>query len=502
MNLSETFNHSNLTESLHEACAMGIPSEVRRLLMKNPDVDSTNWSSGFTPLLVCVSGTDGSNRQEIIELLHAAGALMNFKDSEKGLTPLQYTALRNKPLCAKTLLKCGADVHIKDINGATALHGAVYHRNVEVLKVLLEGGADPNMKDNFGNTPVSLSTQANSVSITALLSSFLKHNDTREDNNIKNEDFNGLKIDDKSISPITDIEALYEKGNILFIKQDFDGALKCFIQVLSCQPENANALLFLTVLHYIKKNDDLAIECYRKVRSMHPDAEVAWLNLGKIFRNMKKPDRALRYYVKAIEIMPEYSEVWNDIGCVLKLKGNIEKSLKCLIKSVTLKPDNLDAWYNLGQIFIDKHNLDNAIVAWKQAAQLGDSEAQQNLVHLGQKWDKQNPIDVNLALVMIKPDENEIKVEEIKSEFENNEEEEDLTKSELISKLEALASMNKGQIISPSQKVHFSTIVQDMNRVGAIRHGSREDWGINGRRCIFDVYSLPNGREILAGYPS
>jgi uncharacterized protein len=161
MNLLKSLFKSNLTESLHEACAMGNPSEVRRLLKKNPDVNSSNWPSGFTPLHVCVSGKDSSNRQRIIGLLKNSGADMNVKDSEKGLTPLHYVALRNKPLCATTLIKCGADVNMTEANGATALHGAIYHGNIEVAKLILASGADLIAEDNFGNTPVSIANDRN-----------------------------------------------------------------------------------------------------------------------------------------------------------------------------------------------------------------------------------------------------------------------------------------------------------------------------------------------------
>jgi ankyrin repeat protein len=138
--------------------------------MKPQDINSREWASGFTPLHVCVSGTDSVDRQEIIKLLHAAGADINCKDLEKGLAPLHYTALRNKPLCMKTLISLGADLHITEVNGATALHGAAYHGNLDAVKVLMEAGADPNKQDNFGNTPLSLAQRTNNASIIALLS--------------------------------------------------------------------------------------------------------------------------------------------------------------------------------------------------------------------------------------------------------------------------------------------------------------------------------------------
>ncbi len=487
--LSDNFE-SDIPESLHEACAMGIPSIVRQVLMKPHDVNSRGWASGFTPLHVCISGTDSVDRQEIIKLLHAAGADINIKDTEKGLTPLQYTALRNKPLCMKTLISYGADLNITEANGATALHGAVYHGNLESVKILMEAGADPNKQDNFGNTPLSLAKKTNNTSILALLSS-------------NNFDISNKEKKKHTIGNIssTDIDNIYKKGTDYFIQENFDEALKCFLKINSSNSDYANATLFLTVIYYITQEDDLAIEFYRKLKSMKPDSALGWLFLGRIFRGDQRYNRALQCFVKALEFLPDYSEVWNEIGTIFLSRADTEKSLKCMIKAVTIKTDNIDAWFNLGQIYMDRKNVKEAIIAWQQAAKLGDPEALENLKNLGEKCEFDGSIDYSFALNKINAEENKITIEEINSEINYSEDEEDMTKSEIISKLEELARSNNGQIISTSQKVHFSTIVQLMNKVGAIRHGCKVALGYNGRKCIFDNYTLPNGNSIQAGYP-
>ena len=159
------------TEELYDACAEGDPDRVKESLTRGGDVNSNEFDSGFTPLHVCVSGIHRQEaRQEVIQLLHRAGAKLDIRDAEKGLTPLHYTALRNKPLCAKALIECGADVHAIEANGATALHGAAYHGNLEVARVLLEGGANPTLEDRRGNTPMSLARMRGHTRLTELLS--------------------------------------------------------------------------------------------------------------------------------------------------------------------------------------------------------------------------------------------------------------------------------------------------------------------------------------------
>ncbi len=139
---------------LHEACAVGDPDLVRKALSAGGDPNSQDFDSRFTPLHCCVAAYgESTDRQEVIRLLEAAGADFEIADGEKGLTPLLYAAIRNKPLCASALIECGADVNVVEVNGATPLHGAAFQGNLEVARALLKAGANPQLKDRGGMTP-------------------------------------------------------------------------------------------------------------------------------------------------------------------------------------------------------------------------------------------------------------------------------------------------------------------------------------------------------------
>jgi ankyrin repeat protein len=151
------------------AAMSGNPDLVRKALAQQPDINASEGPSGFTPLLSAVAGTDSPQRQEIIEMLHAAGADMDRKDTEKQITPLHYAALRNKPLIMQALLKCGANVHATESNGATALHGAAFHGHLEACRILLRAGANARLPDAHGYTPIFLAERGGHTEILALL---------------------------------------------------------------------------------------------------------------------------------------------------------------------------------------------------------------------------------------------------------------------------------------------------------------------------------------------
>ena len=59
----------------------------------------------------------------------------------------------------KQLLENGYNVNSKDQYGNTALHEAVRHNYVPIIKLLLKYGANINVKNKFGETPLSLSRE-------------------------------------------------------------------------------------------------------------------------------------------------------------------------------------------------------------------------------------------------------------------------------------------------------------------------------------------------------
>jgi uncharacterized protein len=157
----------NMT-ALQMAASSGSPEMVRAALLEKTDVNAKTSPNGFTPLHLCVSGTDSSDRQEIIKLLLDAGADLEAK-THAGVTPLMLAGMRGKPLCAATMISCGANVHETECNNATALHAAAYNGHIEIARLLLQAGANPQHADKMGNTPVSLAQRTGNTQMQALL---------------------------------------------------------------------------------------------------------------------------------------------------------------------------------------------------------------------------------------------------------------------------------------------------------------------------------------------
>ena len=78
---------------------------------------------------------------------------INMKGRD-GRTLLIHSALYNRIVIAKWLLKNGAAIDEKDMQGLSALHCAVVSNNCKMAEYLLDQGACIDIRDNFGNTPL------------------------------------------------------------------------------------------------------------------------------------------------------------------------------------------------------------------------------------------------------------------------------------------------------------------------------------------------------------
>jgi len=70
----------------------------------------------------------------------------------------------------RDILACGTDKNVRDDFGDTALHVAIYQKNLMIIKLLLDYGFDPNAKTTKnGNTPLHNAVAVNNLGAARLL---------------------------------------------------------------------------------------------------------------------------------------------------------------------------------------------------------------------------------------------------------------------------------------------------------------------------------------------
>ncbi|KAG8185896.1 hypothetical protein JTE90_028896 [Oedothorax gibbosus] len=146
---------------LHWASSNTGWTDIVRLILDNGEADLNAVDHlGRTPLLWAARRGD----EGVAALLIRAGADVNRSDTFKR-TALHYAVERGLTTVIQILLeKEGLDLSAQDIKGNTPLHVACMYRP-EAIKQLLEAGADTHMKNDQGETALSVIIGHNTLTI-------------------------------------------------------------------------------------------------------------------------------------------------------------------------------------------------------------------------------------------------------------------------------------------------------------------------------------------------
>jgi ankyrin repeat protein len=100
-----------------------------------------------------------NGHEETVRILLKCGADIALRD-DMGRTALMYSSTAPSPGTVRLLLDAGADVNQRDTDeGFTALMFAAAEGNDEVVKLLLDAGADSGLKDVDGDTALDFATK-------------------------------------------------------------------------------------------------------------------------------------------------------------------------------------------------------------------------------------------------------------------------------------------------------------------------------------------------------
>ena len=143
---------------IFEAASIGDTETIKQLLDKTPGLLNSFSPDGFTPLglaayfgylspvkLLLDKGANpniASNNQFKVAPIHSACAISNFD-------------------IAALLIRHGADVNAKQMQGVTALHSAAHNGQTKLSKLLIDNGADINAKMDNGQTPLFMANEQN-----------------------------------------------------------------------------------------------------------------------------------------------------------------------------------------------------------------------------------------------------------------------------------------------------------------------------------------------------
>lgn len=141
VNVANQYGETPLSVACHNRSA----AVAARLLKAgaNPNLPKPD---GETVLMTVadMGGGTATDNLGFANLLIAAGADVNARETHTGQTALMWAAVRGDLPVATVLVEAGADIHAVTTSGSTPLHFAVQQGALPVARLLLEAGANPN----------------------------------------------------------------------------------------------------------------------------------------------------------------------------------------------------------------------------------------------------------------------------------------------------------------------------------------------------------------------
>lgn len=139
---------NNYKQNALHICVMNPKAvEVAAAILKGqPNIDHVD-QFGRTPFAEAVS----EGKLDVAKLFLEKGADINFQHPKTGASVLVWEARKENVKIIEFLLKNGADIHLPDREGVTAIYEAAVSLEIENIHVLMKNGADPFRKAGKNN---------------------------------------------------------------------------------------------------------------------------------------------------------------------------------------------------------------------------------------------------------------------------------------------------------------------------------------------------------------
>ena len=167
---------SELGRQLLEEIGTGSPDSdtVKSLIARGADLEYRDGDKGRTPVL---SASMGSRCNEALSLLLAAGATPDVR-GENGATPLLMAVLIKNEEQVDMLIAHGAPLDDTGFKGKTPLMWAAHTGAADIVKKLLAAGADADMKMPSGMDAAAFAASNNKIHIQKYIEQHIESRNT------------------------------------------------------------------------------------------------------------------------------------------------------------------------------------------------------------------------------------------------------------------------------------------------------------------------------------
>lgn len=172
------------------------------------------------------------------------------------------------------------------------------------------------------------------------------------------------------------VSQLLERALGLHQAGDLSQARTLYEQILTLEPEHADALHFLGVLAYQNGEGSRAVELIRKAIARSGEVGSYHNNLGNVLEAGGDLEGALVSYREAMRLEPEDADTHFNTGIVLQKLGRVSEAEASYREALGLRPDDSEFHYNLANALEAQGRLEEAVDAYRNAINLNAASAE------------------------------------------------------------------------------------------------------------------------------
>ncbi|MGD2084591.1 MAG: tetratricopeptide repeat protein [Candidatus Aminicenantes bacterium] len=181
----------------------------------------------------------------------------------------------------------------------------------------------------------------------------------------------GVTLTDANIVSTDLIESMenpFDQGQILFSRDQFEGAIPYFKKAVEKDPFHAEAYYYLGICYRETGATD-AVDAFKKAIEINPNYVKAYYDLGITYNRLNMKAEAIEVFKQVLEISPDHEDALLNLGIAYCLDKNFRSATSVLKRSVDIFP-NKKAYYYLGVSYAGQTLHDKAIYAFKQAIEI------------------------------------------------------------------------------------------------------------------------------------
>ncbi|MGB8959322.1 MAG: tetratricopeptide repeat protein [Candidatus Aminicenantales bacterium] len=185
---------------------------------------------------------------------------------------------------------------------------------------------------------------------------------------IKLDKVEGLVLSDDLLNILT-------KGNDLFDRKDYAGALALYQGILTGYPEAYPVYMNVGNCYFAMEQYDQAEQSYLKLLEKDPKNVNAIIAIGNCYANRGDSAKAQEWYSKVEFEQIQDPTVLYNLGTNYYNNAKFEEALKFFQKAVEKQKDSTDALYQLGLTYLNLQKNPEAIATFEDYLKI-DSESE------------------------------------------------------------------------------------------------------------------------------